>query len=164
MISKKVFSAALLVCMVMLLASPVLAGEADIKLPPLDQVQFSVFGGISGLSIMYGGLFICIVGLIFAMIQYKQTHKLPAHKSMLGVSNIIWETCKSYLTQQGKFLIALWVLIAACMVYYFVVLSHTPISDVAVILACSVLGILGSYGVAWFGMRINERRPSACQC
>jgi len=157
MISKKVFSAALLLCMVMLLASPVLAGEADIKLPPLDQVQFGVFGGISGLSIMYGGLFICIVGLIFAMIQYKQTHKLPAHKSMLGVSNIIWETCKSYLTQQGMFLIALWALIAACMVYYFVVLSHTPISQVAVILAFSVLGILGSYGVAWFGMRINTK-------
>jgi K(+)-stimulated pyrophosphate-energized sodium pump len=160
MISKKVFSAALLVCIVMLLASPVLAGEADIKLPPLDQVQFRAFGGINGVSIMYGGLLICIVGLIFAMIQYKQTHKLPAHKSMLGVSNIIWETCKSYLMQQGKFLIALWVLIAACMVYYFMVLSHTPISDVAVILACSVLGILGSYGVAWFGMRINTKANS----
>jgi K(+)-stimulated pyrophosphate-energized sodium pump len=157
MISKKVFSAALLLCIVMLLASPVLAGEADIKLPPLDQVRFSIFGGISGVSIMYLGLFICIVGLIFAIIQYKQTHRLPAHKSMLDVSRIIWETCKSYLTQQGKFLIALWALIAACMVYYFTVLSPKPIGDVAVILACSVLGILGSYGVAWFGMRINTK-------
>ena len=160
MISKKVFSAALLVFIVMLLASPVLAGEADIKLPPLDQVWFKAFGGISGLSLMYGGLVICIIGLIFAIIQYRQTNKLPAHKSMLGISNIIWETCKSYLTQQGKFLIALWILIAACMVYYFLVLSHTPMSDVAVILACSVLGILGSYGVAWFGMRINTKANS----
>jgi len=157
MISKKVFSAALLVCIVMLLASPVLAGEADIILPPLDQVQFSAFGGISGLSIMYVGLFICIVGLIFAMIQYKQTHNLPAHKSMLNVSSIIWETCKSYLAQQGKFLIALWILIAACMVYYFIGLSHTSIGQMAVILSSSVLGILGSYGVAWFGMRINTK-------
>jgi K(+)-stimulated pyrophosphate-energized sodium pump len=156
-ISKKVFIAALLLCMVMLLASPVLAGEADIKLPPLDQVRFSAFGGMSGLQIMYFGLFVCVVGLLFAMIQYKQTHNIPAHKSMLGVSNIIWETCKSYLTQQGKFLIALWVLIAACMVYYFIVLSHTPIGQMAVILSCSVLGILGSYGVAWFGMRINTK-------
>ena len=113
MISKKVFSAALLVFMVLLLASPVVAGEADIKLPPLDQVQFSVFGGMSGLTIMYVGLFVCIIGLIFAIIQYRQTHDLPAHKSMLDVSNIIWETCKSYLTQQGKFLVVLWVLIAA---------------------------------------------------
>jgi K(+)-stimulated pyrophosphate-energized sodium pump len=157
---KKVFSAALLLCIVMLLASPVLAGEADIILPPLDEVQFGVFGGISGVSLMYLGLLICIVGLIFAIIQYKQTHKLPAHKSMLGISNIIWETCKSYLTQQGKFLIALWVLIAACMVYYFMVLSPKPIGDVAIILACSVLGILGSYGVAWFGMRINTKANS----
>jgi len=160
MISKKVFSAALLVCIVMLLASPVLAGEADIILPPLDQVQFSAFGGISGLSIMYVGLFICIIGLIFAIIQYKQTNNLPAHKSMLNISSIIWETCKSYLTQQGKFLIALWVLIAACMVYYFIVLSHKSIGEMAVILSSSILGILGSYGVAWFGMRINTKANS----
>jgi len=157
MISKKVFSAALLLFMAMLLASPVLAGEADIKLPPLDQVWFSAFGGMSGLHIMYFGLFVCVVGLLFAMIQYKQTHNMPAHKSMLNVSSIIWETCKSYLTQQGKFLIALWVLIAACMVYYFIGLSHTPIGQMAVILSSSVLGILGSYGVAWFGMRINTK-------
>ena len=157
MISKKVFSTALLVFMVLLLASPVVAGEADIKLPPLDQVQFSVFGGTSGLTIMYVGLFVCIIGLIFAIIQYRQTHDLPAHKSMLDVSNIIWETCKSYLAQQGKFLVILWVLIALCMVYYFMGLSHKPLGDMGIILFCSILGILGSYGVAWFGMRINTK-------
>ena len=157
MVSKKVFSAALLLLMVMLLASPVLAGEADIKLPPLDQVQFSAFGGMSGVHIMYFGLLICVVGLLFAMAQYKQTHNMPAHKSMLNVSSIIWETCKSYLMQQGKFLIALWALIAACMVYYFIGLSHTSIGQMAIILSSSVLGILGSYGVAWFGMRINTK-------
>ena len=157
MISKKVFSTALLVFMVLLLASPVVAGEADIKLPPLDQVQFSVFGGTSGLSIMYAGLFVCLIGLIFAIIQYRQTRDLPAHKSMLDVSNIIWETCKSYLAQQGKFLVILWVLIALCMVYYFMGLSHKPLGDMGIILFCSILGILGSYGVAWFGMRINTK-------
>jgi K(+)-stimulated pyrophosphate-energized sodium pump len=137
--------------------SPALAGEADIVLPDLGQVQFSGLGGMSGLSIMYFGLLVCIIGLIFAMIQYSQTNKMPAHKSMLDVSNIIWETCKSYLTQQGKFLIVLWVLIAICMIYYFMGLSHKPIGEMALILFASILGILGSYGVAWFGMRINTK-------
>jgi K(+)-stimulated pyrophosphate-energized sodium pump len=135
-------------------ASPLLASEADIVLPDLSQVQF---GSWSGLSIMYWGLVVCIIGLIFSAIQYKQTSNLPAHKSMLDVSNIIWETCKSYLTQQGKFLIILWVLIAICMIYYFMGLSHKPIGEMALILAASILGILGSYGVAWFGMRINTK-------
>jgi K(+)-stimulated pyrophosphate-energized sodium pump len=141
----------------MFLALPVFAGEADIKLPPLDKVQFSAFGGMSGLNIMYFGLFVCIIGLVFAMVQYKQTGNMPAHKSMLDVSNIIWETCKSYLAQQGKFLMGLWVLIAICMVYYFMGLSHTPFGEMALILFASILGILGSYGVAWFGMRINTK-------
>ncbi len=82
---------------------------------------------MSGLSIMYFGLVVCIIGLVFAAIQYSQTSNMPAHKSMLDVSNVIWETCKSYLAQQGKFLSILWVLIAICMVYYFMGLSHKPI-------------------------------------
>ena len=150
----------LLLVFLMFTALPVLAGEADIKVPPLDQVQFAAFGGMSGLSIMYFGLFVCVIGLLFALVQYKQTSNLPAHKSMLDVSNIIWETCKSYLAQQGKFLIILWVLIAICMVYYFMGLSHKPVSEMAIILFCSILGILGSYGVAWFGMRINTKANS----
>jgi K(+)-stimulated pyrophosphate-energized sodium pump len=144
----------------MFLVSPLFAGEADIVLPDLGQVQFSGLGGMSGLSIMYFGILICFVGLIFAIIQYSQTNKMPAHQSMLDVSNIIWETCKSYLAQQGKFLIGLWVLIAICMVYYFMGLSHKPIGEMALILFASILGILGSYGVAWFGMRINTRANS----
>jgi K(+)-stimulated pyrophosphate-energized sodium pump len=131
------------------------AGEADIVLPDLSKVTFPIFGGLGGLSIMYFGLIICIVGLIFAMIQASHTKNLPAHKSMLEVSEIIWQTCKSYLAQQGKFLVILWVLIAICMVYYFMGLSHAPIGNMIIILLCSVLGILGSYCVAWFGMRIN---------
>jgi K(+)-stimulated pyrophosphate-energized sodium pump len=144
--------------MLLLFASEVFAGEADIKLPDLSQTKFMIFGGeMSGLAIMYFGLIICIVGLLFAFIEYGQVDKLPAHKSMLEVSNIIWETCKSYLAQQGKFLCGLWVLIAICMVYYFMGLSHTPIGEMLLILFASILGILGSYGVAWFGMRINTK-------
>ncbi|MBI2061425.1 MAG: sodium-translocating pyrophosphatase [Nitrospirae bacterium] len=135
---------------------PALAGEADLKLPPLDSVSFNVLGtSVSGMSLLYLGLVICVIGAIFGVIQYKQTKALPVHKAMGDVSNMIWETCKTYLTQQGKFLAILWALIALCMGYYFVGLQGAPIGNLVVILACSVLGILGSYGVAWFGIRIN---------
>src|SRR4029077_4856262 len=98
---------------------------------------------------MYAGLLICLVGAVFGLVQYKQTKALPVHKSMADVSNTIWETCKTYLFTQGKFLAILWVLIAICMVYYFKVLQGNPLGNVLVILLCSILGILGSYGVAW---------------
>lgn len=130
------------------------AGEADIKLPNLSQVAF-VGGSLSGMLILNIGLLICIVGMIFGLIQYKQTKALPAHQAMLDVSRTIWETCKTYLLQQGKFLVILWILIAICMIYYFGGLSHMSTSQVFIILICSILGILGSYGVAWFGIRIN---------
>ncbi|MBN1626638.1 MAG: sodium-translocating pyrophosphatase [Deltaproteobacteria bacterium] len=143
-------------CLLLLLGSEAFAGEADIILPDLTQVSFNVFGGaLGGVSIMYFGLVICVVGLIFAIFQAKYTKGLPVHKAMLDVSNIIWETCKAYLAQQGKFLFILWVLIAACMVYYFMVLSHMHLGSMIIILISSILGILGSYSVAWFGMRIN---------
>src|SRR5690606_16210885 len=131
------------------------AGEADINLPALDEVEFSTFGGLSGYAILYFGLLVCGIGAAFGLFQYAATKKLPVHSSMSDVSNIIWETCKTYLLQQGKFLFVLWILIAACIVYYFFGLQHKSFGAVAVILACSVLGILGSYGVAWFGIRIN---------
>ncbi len=154
--TKRVLFFLLLALAPFLMAAPaVLAGEADIILPDLSQVSFASLGGMSGLSIMYFGIIICFVGLIFAVIQANQTKNMPAHKSMLDVSAIIWETCKSYLTQQGKFLAFLWILIAICMVYYFMGLSHAPFGNMVIILLASVLGILGSYGVAWFGMRIN---------
>ncbi|MBI4595118.1 MAG: sodium-translocating pyrophosphatase [Candidatus Tectomicrobia bacterium] len=153
----------LIICGVLFLTavSPALAGEADIVLPDLGNINFSIFGSsVNGISIMYFGLLICIVGLLFGLYQSNQTKNLPAHKSMLDVSEIIWETCKSYLTQQGKFLVVLWVLIALCMIYYFAGLQSMAFSNIVVILFCSVLGILGSYGVAWFGMRINTRANS----
>src|SRR5205807_9731669 len=94
------------------------------------------------------------------LVQYKQTKALPVHESMARVSNTIWETCKTYLFTQGKFLMILWLLIAACMVYYFLGLQHEAFGKVILILLCSILGILGSYGVAWFGIRINTTANS----
>ncbi len=135
-------------------ALPAFASEADIKIPDLSQVSF--FGGaLSGVNILMIGLVVCALGTIYGWMQYLQTKNLQVHSSMSAVSQIIWETCKTYLFQQGKFLAALWVLIAVCMVYYFSVLSHMSAFHVVAILLASILGILGSYGVAWFGIRIN---------
>src|SRR4029077_20020390 len=137
-----------------------LAGEADIKLPDLAQVKFNGLGGISGITLMYFGIIICGIGAVFGLVQYQQTKSLPVHECMARVSHTIWETCKTYLFTQGKFLAILWALIAVCMVYYFGFLtehkeaSGEPMSsghvafNVVVILLASVLGILGSYGVA----------------
>src|SRR5437588_536994 len=160
----------LIFCNLILLAAGTLttsASEADINIPDLRQVKFPGLGGVGGVTLMYFGILICFVGAAFGLVQYKQTKALPVHKSMADVSNTIWETCKTYLFTQGKFLAILWVLIAACMVYYFGFLSeHVDASgkplgagqvafNVFVILCASILGILGSYGVAWFGIRIN---------
>ena len=131
------------------------ASESDIVIPDLTTVRFGGLGGVSGVTLMYLGLVICLVGAAFGLVQYKQTKALPVHESMAKVSNSIWETCKTYLFTQGKFLAILWTLIAACMLYYFVGLQHKSIGNVIVILLASILGILGSYGVAWFGIRIN---------
>src|SRR6266850_7665457 len=146
----------LLLFLITVLASgAAFAGESDIKIPPLDTVKFDGLGGVSGTALMYGGLLICLIGAVFGLIQYKQTRALPVHKSMGDVSNTIWETCKTYLFTQGKFLAILWVLIAACMTFYFMGLQHEQFGRVLIILFCSVLGIMGSYGVAWFGILIN---------
>ncbi len=139
-------------------ASAAFAGEADLKLPNVNQIDFG--GGLTGWTIMMGGLAISVLGALFGLVQYKQTVALPAHKSMLAVSNIIWETCKSYIIQQGKYLSLLWILIAGAIIFYFGFLEHKSFRDVTVILLASVLGILGSYGVAWFGIRINTQANS----
>jgi len=140
---------------ILFLMTPVaFAGEADIKIPDLTQVTF-MGGSLGGLTILNIGLLICVIGVIFGWFQYIQTKNLPSHQAMLDVSNTIWETCKTYLFQQGKFLAGLWVLIAICIVYYFVGLQGNTIAAVVIILFCSIMGMLGSYGVAWFGIRIN---------
>src|SRR5438270_3391658 len=122
------------------------ASESDIHIPDLTQVKFSGLGGMSGPNLMYLGLVICLIGAIFGLVQYKQTKGLPVHKSMADVSNTIWETCKTYLFTQGKFMMILWLLIEACMDYYFMGLQHVALGTVILILLCSILGILGSYG------------------
>jgi K(+)-stimulated pyrophosphate-energized sodium pump len=131
------------------------AGEADIHVPALDAVKFDGLGGVSGNLLMYFGIVVCAIGAAFGLVQYKQTKALPVHASMGNVSNTIWETCKTYLFTQGKFLAILWVLIAACMIYYFKVLQGNSGENVVIILLASILGIMGSYSVAWFGIRIN---------
>jgi len=138
------------------IASPAFASDADIKLPDLKSVTFNVGGSaLNGMSILYVGIFVCLIGIIFGLVQYVQTKNLPVHNKMGAVSNTIWETCKTYLTQQGKFLAVLWFLIALCMGYYFLGLEHKGPGEFCIIILCSILGILGSYGVAWFGIRIN---------
>ena len=140
-------------------AGTTFASEADINLPDLGQVTF-FNGQVSGLSLMYGGLVVCLIGLIFALIQYNQIKNLPVHSSMNAVSETIWETCKTYLIQQGKFLAMLWGVIGVCMVYYYGGLQEKGFVVVVAILLSSILGILGSYGVAWFGIRINTKANS----
>ena len=125
-------------------------------LPDLGQVSFH---GISGQLLLALGLIICALGLVFGLVIFYQIRKLPVHKSMREISELIWQTCKTYLTQQGRFLILLWVFIAIVIGVYFGLLN-TPESGstglrVIVILLFSIIGILGSYGVAWFGIRIN---------
>jgi len=147
--------------MAALSAANVSASDADIKIPDLKTVTFDLFGHVTtGHTLMVIGLLVCVIGMIFGLVQYKQTKNLPVHKCMGDVSQIIWETCKTYLFQQGKFLAILWVLIGACMIFYFGGLQSMAAGNVVVILIASILGILGSYGVAWFGIRINTQANS----
>ncbi len=133
-------------------AAPSPAGEANLKLPDLSQVNFL---GIDGHTLLLFGIGFCVLGLIFGLIIYTRLKNLPVHRAMREISELIWETCKTYLITQGKFLFLLWIFIAAIILLYFGVLLHYPATTVAIILAFSVLGIVGSYGVAWFGIRVN---------
>ena len=136
-------------------ATGAFASEADIKIPDLTTVKFAGLGGMSGHTLMMIGIAICAVGALFGIWQYLQTKALPVHESMAKVSHSIYETCKTYLLTQGKLLAILWTLIAVCMIFYFGFLQHNTMGHVLVILLASILGILGSFGVAWFGIRIN---------
>lgn len=129
------------------------ASEANLVMPDLSQVSF--LGGISGSALLTIGLLVCIFGLAFGFIQFNSIKNLPVHKSMLEVSELIYETCKTYLITQGKFIIILEALLAIIIFIYFFFLSNFALIKVLTIILCSVIGILGSYAVAWFGMRIN---------
>ncbi|HJW99334.1 MAG TPA: sodium/proton-translocating pyrophosphatase, partial [Terriglobales bacterium] len=132
------------------------AGEANLHLPDLSSVDFL---GINGHSLLLIGLIFCVLGLLFGLAIYLQLKNLPVHSSMREISELIYETCKTYLVTQGKFLAVLWIFIAVIMALYFGVLAPIPGHPVAftlsIILAFSIVGILGSYGVAWFGIRVN---------
>jgi K(+)-stimulated pyrophosphate-energized sodium pump len=128
-------------------------GEANLKLPDLSQVRF--LNGIDGHTLLLYGILFCIFGLAFGMTIYVRLKNLPVHRAMREISELIYETCKTYLINQGKFLFLLWIFIAAVIVLYFGVLRHYEAVKVAMILFFSVVGILGSYGVAWFGIRVN---------
>ena len=129
--------------------SPVLASEADLVVPSIKNASPESF------NLLLIGIAISVVGLIFGFIEFLRIKKLDVHKAMADVGNTIFETCKTYLIQQGKFLLVLEVLIGLCIAFYFGYLQKMPLTNVLIILAWSVIGILGSYGVAWFGIRMN---------
>ena len=128
------------------------ASDTDLKLPNFDQ---SKFFDMSGKNLLLIGMGICVLGLLFALVIYRQLESAPVHSSMKEISELIYETCKTYLITQGKFILALEALIAVVMVFYFRFLRHMDVFQVAIIIAFSLIGIAGSYGVAWFGIRVN---------
>ena len=127
-------------------------GEAALKLPDLSSVSFL---GLDGHRLLMIGLLFCVFGLGFGMAIFMRLKNLPVHRSMREISELIYETCKTYLITQGKFLMLLWAFIAAIIVLYFGVLRHFEVPRVLIILVFSLVGIAGSYGVAWFGIRVN---------
>jgi K(+)-stimulated pyrophosphate-energized sodium pump len=134
-------------------AQPHEGGEASLVLPDLGRVTF--LGSVPGSTLLSGGIIVCLLGLAFGLIIFRQLKNMPVHRSMREISELIYETCKTYLITQGKFILLLEVFIGVIMVFYFGVLRHFEPLKVAIILLFSLIGIGGSYGVAWFGIRIN---------
>ncbi|HMX27242.1 MAG TPA: sodium-translocating pyrophosphatase [Blastocatellia bacterium] len=128
-------------------------GEANLKLPDLSQVSF--MGGTSGRTLLLVGIAVSLLGMVFGLMIYTQLKKMAVHRSMLEISELIYETCKTYLVTQGKFILILEAFIAVIIILYFGFLVGFPIYKVAIILIFSLIGIGGSYGVAWFGIRVN---------
>ncbi|MFZ0291047.1 MAG: sodium-translocating pyrophosphatase [Candidatus Sulfotelmatobacter sp.] len=129
-------------------------GEASLKLPDLSSVSF-LNGAIDGHKLLLIGILFCLFGLGFGMVIFMRLKNLPVHSSMREISELIYETCKTYLITQGKFILFLWAFIAVIILLYFGVLEHMEAMRVAIILGFSLVGIAGSYGVAWFGIRVN---------
>ncbi|HTV01568.1 MAG TPA: sodium-translocating pyrophosphatase [Luteitalea sp.] len=167
---RRLTTSALTMAAGLLAAAPVAAqehrpgGEANLILPDLNS---ALFLGVGGETLLYVGLLVSALGLLFGLAIYRSLQTMPVHKSMLDVSELIYETCKAYLQQQGRFLLILWLFIGAIVLLYFGRLAHTvdpvtgadvygfPPLKVAVILLFSLIGMAGSYGVAWFGIRVN---------
>jgi len=152
--STRILKGGVTAVLLFLLGTPVFAGgEAELKIPALQ----GSFLGMTGHNLLLIGLVICLLGVGFGLFQYAQIRDLPVHKSMLEISELIYETCKTYLVTQIKFIAVLWTFIALVIVAYFKYLSTPQMSwpQVIVILIFSIIGILGSVAVAWFGIRIN---------
>src|SRR5437016_2442349 len=133
-------------------SSSEVGGEANLKLPDLSQVNFL---GMDGHRLLLIGILFCVFGLGFGLVIYTRLKNLPVHRAMREISELIYETCKTYLITQGKFLLLLWAFIAVVIILYFGVLLKYEAMRVVIILMFSVVGIAGSYGVAWFGIRVN---------
>ncbi|MCR4880710.1 MAG: sodium-translocating pyrophosphatase [bacterium] len=133
---------------VMLISGIGFAGEADLVVPDLKADAFQY-------NLLLVGIAISVLGVLFGLFEYFKIRAVKTHKSMAEIGNLIFETCKTYLVQQGKFLIGLEILIGICIAFYFGFLQKMPAVNVLIILGWSILGILGSYGVAWFGIRMN---------
>jgi K(+)-stimulated pyrophosphate-energized sodium pump len=142
----------LMALLALLGVAPASASEADLLLPDLASRSFF---GINGHSLLLGGIFVCFLGLIFGLVMYIQLKNMPVHRSMREISELIFETCKTYLVTQGKFILLLEVFIGIVIFIYFYVLRGFDLAKVITILAFSLIGIAGSYGVAWFGIRVN---------
>ncbi len=138
--------------LVSLSATKAMASEAELVIPDLSSVTFL---GVSGRTLLFSGIAVCALGLVFGLVMYRQLQAMPVHQSMREISELIYETCKTYLLTQGKFILILWSFIAVIMVAYFGWLRHFSLDRVLLIIFFSLVGIGGSYGVAWFGIRIN---------
>jgi K(+)-stimulated pyrophosphate-energized sodium pump len=136
----------------LLAASTALASEAELVLPDVGQVSFM---GVNGHSLLVVGIWVCALGALFGLVMFARLRSLPTHSSMRDISELIFQTCKAYLITQGKFILLLELFIGAVMVVYFGWLRHFDATRVIIIVLFSLVGIAGSYGVAWFGMRIN---------
>ena len=128
-------------------------GEVNLVVPDLSRVTF--LNGISGPTLLMGGLLIALLGMVFGLVIYQKLRNMPVHSSMREISELIYETCKTYLQTQGKFLMILEIFIGVAIVFYFGFLQHLEAYRVVIILIFSIIGILGSYSVAWFGIRVN---------
>src|SRR5262252_6162201 len=151
---RPLFFAFALVCFLSAFQVPVFAkSETDLVLPDLNKAVF--FGSIPGRTLLAGGLVVAGLGLIFGLVIYKRLQHMPVHASMKEISELIYETCKTYLLTQGKFLLILELFIGAAIIFYFGFLRHLDWFRVVIILVFSLIGIAGSYSVAWFGIRVN---------
>ena len=142
-----------LLLLALVAAPPAVASEAELVTPDLSTQTF--FGDIDGHTLLVGGIFVCLLGMVFGLVAYVQLRNLPVHRSMREISELIFETCKTYLVTQGKFILILEAFIAAVIVFYFGWLRGFEVAKVVAIVLFSLIGIAGSYGVAWFGIRVN---------